>query len=544
MNAPSLKLVVVETDPLLRRGLDSWLAEMALVQSVSTFASYEGLYRDLSDLAEVDIFVLGSSEAIPPNLLATIRRKYPDVGLLFISDRPVALLSSSSDSPKNKGAVGYCPRSRLSQELESAITALAEGRFYSSVYLPQSSNSDQLIPLTPWQLLRHNLRVSAVQRIDHTLQNLPPDQGVPLWQRWMLNGRKRELRSARWLIAHILLPEPPMQAVVSASPVPDEAVLTAASMSTGNFCEAIFAAIADKIRHPQQTLSNLSPSPMEIDILRPKKKRELLLAVWHQWQLMIQELKTAEIGLNSLNYDRILRNLWQESATGFLGRYFRIGDTNVLDQVLTERENLELMIPQFPELIAHLVQGQPLTVDNASWTVGSPTAMRHTEQLTENLIITIANAVMQAVLNNFAHAEVMKQQFYQHNLLATRDIERFRNDLSWKFRRWKYVDEPRAIFESYYTLLIITEMGLRQHKVYAPRNQELESLQGLRYGITILWEFQDAIAPRIKALASWAGSVVVYVLTNIVGRGLGLIGRGILQGIGSAFQDNSRRIQG
>ncbi len=540
MNSPCLKLVVVEADPLLRRGLNSWLAEMAMVQSVSAFASYEGLARDLSDLAEVDIFVLGSCEVIPPNLLSTIRQKYPNAGLLCISDRPVALLTPSIDSTKITGAVGYCAKSRLSQELESAINALAEGRFYVS----QTTNSDQLIPLSPWQLLRHNLRVSALQRIDHTLQNLPADQGFPLWQRWMLNGRKRELRSARWLIAHILLPEPPMQTVASVSPVPTEAVVTAASMSTVNISQAIFAAIADKIRHPQQTLGNLSSSPMEIDILRPKKKRELLLAVWHQWQLVIQELKTAGVELDSLNYDQILRNLWQESATSFLGRYFRIGDTNVLEQVLSESKNLELMIPQFPELIAHLVQGQPLNVDNASWTVGSPTAMRHAEQLTENLIITIANALMQAVLNNFAHAEVMKQQFYQHNLLATRDIERFRNDLSWKFRRWKYVDEPRAIFESYYTLLIITEMGLRQHKIYAPRTQELESLQGLRYGITIFWEFQDAIAPRIKALASWVGSVVVYVLTNIVGRGLGLVGRGIIQGIGSAFQDNTRRIQG
>jgi len=540
VNSRSLKLVLVETDPLLRRGLESWLAEMAIVQSVITFASYEGLSHDLSQLAEADIFVLGGSEAVPPSLLEAVCRKFPDAGLLFISDRPLNIVGKRAN-----GAIGYCTKSRLAQELETAITALAEGRFYTSVYAPQPPN--QLIPLSPWQLLRHNLRVSALHRIDHTLQHLPPEQSLPLWQRWVLNGRKRELRSARWLISRILLPEPPLlsmpQAVVSASPN-QTAPLVTASISAVNIGQVILEEIAAKIRHPQQTLSNLSPSPMEIDILRPKKKRELLLAVWHQWQLTIQELTTAGINPDALNYDQILQNLWQESAASFLGRYFRIGETNVLDQVLTERKNLELMPPKFPELIAHLLYGQPITVDNASWTAGSPTAMRHAEQLTENLIITIANAVMQAVLNNFAHAEVLKQQFYQHNLLATRDIERFRNELSWQYRRWKYIDEPRAIFESYYTLHTISETGLRLQKIYAPRTQELENLQGLRYGITILWEFQDAIAPRIKALASWAGNVVVYVLTNIVGRGLGLVGRGIIQGIGSAFQDNSRRIQG
>jgi hypothetical protein len=33
------------------------------------------------------------------------------------------------------------------------------------------------------------------------------------------------------------------------------------------------------------------------------------------------------------------------------------------------------------------------------------------------------------------------------------------------------------------------------------------------------------------------GSGLVYVLTEVVGRGIGLVGRGILQGIGSAWQD-------
>jgi hypothetical protein len=33
------------------------------------------------------------------------------------------------------------------------------------------------------------------------------------------------------------------------------------------------------------------------------------------------------------------------------------------------------------------------------------------------------------------------------------------------------------------------------------------------------------------------GTGLVYLLTEIIGRGIGLIGRGILKGIGNAFQD-------
>jgi len=531
MNPLSLKLVLVEEDGIMCIRDRAWLVEMPVVQSVSAFASYEALSASLPQLGAVDMFLLGSTPV--SGIVWDVCRRYPEAGLLFISDRHLPTL------PRNTGAVGYCPKSRLAQELEPAITTLAQGRFYASLYtIPPSS---QLIPLTPWQLLRHNLRAGALQQIEQTLQSLPREELLPLWQRWVQQGRKRELRSARWLISQVLFPEPP-PLVVSPANLPTNPVPIPPPVPTGSMVQALLEAIADKIRHPQQTLSNLSASPMEIDILRLQKKRELLLAVLHHWQATLQELKAADIALDSINYNQLLQHLWRDSATSFLGRYFRIGTTNVLEQVLTEAANVELTIPKLPELLAHLLKGEPLTVDNANWSVGSPTAMRHAEQLTENLIIAVANGVMQAVLNQFAHAEAMKQQFYQHNLLATRDIERFRNELSWKYRRWKYVDEPRAIFESYYPLLTITEMGIRSQKIYAPRTEELENLQGLRYGITIFWEFQDAIAPRIKALASWLGSLVVYVLTNIIGRGLGLVGRGILQGIGSAF--NSRRIQG
>ncbi|WP_258003682.1 MULTISPECIES: DUF3685 domain-containing protein [Fischerella] len=41
------------------------------------------------------------------------------------------------------------------------------------------------------------------------------------------------------------------------------------------------------------------------------------------------------------------------------------------------------------------------------------------------------------------------------------------------------------------------------------------------------------MAPRLQSLLSFLGSGVVFVLTQIVGRGLGLIVRGILQRIGS-----------
>ncbi|MCY7381758.1 MAG: DUF3685 domain-containing protein, partial [Microcoleus sp. CAN_BIN18] len=43
--------------------------------------------------------------------------------------------------------------------------------------------------------------------------------------------------------------------------------------------------------------------------------------------------------------------------------------------------------------------------------------------------------------------------------------------------------------------------------------------------------------PRVRAVISLLGAAVVYVLTQVIGRGIGLVGRGIIQGIGNSLQD-------
>jgi len=77
--------------------------------------------------------------------------------------------------------------------------------------------------------------------------------------------------------------------------------------------------------------------------------------------------------------------------------------------------------------------------------------------------------------------------------------------------------------------------------IYAPRQEELSALTPWQQTITLGLEFRDAIAPRLQSLTSWIGQGVVYLLTQVVGRALGLIGRGILQGLGTAWSDRSKK---
>jgi hypothetical protein len=118
-------------------------------------------------------------------------------------------------------------------------------------------------------------------------------------------------------------------------------------------------------------------------------------------------------------------------------------------------------------------------------------------------------------------------------MISTREIEKFRNSLSWKYRVKNYITEPKEIFESRYELFVLAPRGVAKVSIYAPRREELVQLSGIPFVVTLALEFRDAIAPRLRAAVAFVGSGVVYVLTQVVGRAIGLIGRGILQGIGS-----------
>ena len=178
-----------------------------------------------------------------------------------------------------------------------------------------------------------------------------------------------------------------------------------------------------------------------------------------------------------------------------------------------------------------------MLVDNVSFAVGTPEAMERSEALLQNLLISVANGVLQPLLNNFAHVEEIKEYFYDQQLLSTRDIEKFRNRLSWKYLIQQYIGEPKAIFESNFFLFVLNERGIKRISIYSPRRHELEKLSGIPLTVTLLLETRDAIAPGIRATVSFIGSGIVYLLTQVIGRGIGLIGRGIIQGVGNSFQD-------
>ncbi|MEG4445464.1 DUF3685 domain-containing protein [Microcoleus sp. AT9_B5] len=424
----------------------------------------------------------------------------------------------------------------------------------------------------------------------------------------VLSGRRRELLAARWIVSQLLFEGRRQKAEGrrqkaegtgqrgegrrergegrgekekirgenllnnSESQLANSQVSAESLVVATNWQGSLFDLAAAKL---QFDLVNLTGLPLEIDILRSTKKRELMTSILRKLKDLLEELRFSQVQQTQLSQKMpaILRDLWEATIIDFFGRYYtlpteenqvfdgsqtslKLGESQgesaadifagsgvevvpilLADADVVAAEILD-KIPMTVDFFAHLLFEIPLTVDNISCVAGSPQAMQRAEALLENLAIQIASGVVQPLLNNLANIEEIKQIFYDGKLISTREIERFRNDLSWRYSWDRYFVEPKAIFESRFWLFVLGDSGIKKISIYAPRNLELAQLSGWQLALTLLLETRDAIAPRVRAVISLLGTAVVYVLTQVIGRGIGLIGRGIIQGIGNSLQDS------
>ncbi|MEG4625974.1 DUF3685 domain-containing protein [Microcoleus sp. w1-18aA5] len=570
----------------------------------------------------------GQTEALA--FCRELKSLYPNLPLLLLGGPLTPELLAQVQAT---GANGYCPKGRDISLTIEAIRAVASGRTYWATDATTNSeielnaavvqtvensaviadnNADNSTVDTPVhkKMLAYFCQ-SGLREIDATLAVVQADlqeikaanpTDLPsILDGVVLSGRRRELLAARWIVSQFLLEgkgekaegrrqkaEGIKQRIEdrkqkeemrgenllnnSQSQLANSQVSAESLVVATNWQGSLFDSAAAKL---QFDLVNLTGLPLEIDILRSTKKRELMTSILHKLKDLLEELRFSQVQQTQLSQKMpaILRDLWEATIIDFFGRYYtlptvenlvfdgsqtslKLGESQegsaayllagsgvevvpilLADADVVAAEILD-KIPMTVDFFAHLLFEVPLTVDNISCVAGSPAAMQRAEALLENLAIQVASGVVQPLLNNLANIEEIKQIFYDGKLISTREIERFRNELSWRYSWDRYFVEPKAIFESRFWLFILGDSGIKKISIYAPRNLELVQLSGWQLALTLVLETRDAIAPRVRAVISLLGAGVVYVLTQVIGRGIGLIGRGIIQGIGNSLQDS------
>jgi DNA-binding NarL/FixJ family response regulator len=634
----NFQLLTIDGDPIFRLGLRvaieqypdlEVVAEVSRgtealrileARSIGSFAAKKP--ADLGILA-VETLNLRSGQTEALAFCRELKSLYPNLPLLLLGGPLTPELLAQAQAA---GANGYCPKGRDISLTIEAIRAVASGRTYwatdaatnpeielnaavvqtveNSAAIADKNADNSTVDTPVHKKILAYFCLSGLREIDATLAVVQADlqeikaadpTDLPsILDGVVLSGRRRELLAARWIVSQLLFEGKGEKAFGrkqrgegrgekaeirgenllnnSQSQLANSQVSAESLVVATNWQGSLFDSAAGKL---QFDLVNLTGLPLEIDILRSTKKRELMSSILRKLEDLLEELRFSQVQQTQLSQKMpaILRDLWEATIIDFFGRYYTLqtGETRVFDgsqtswklgesqgesaAYLLAGSGVEVVpmlladadvvaaqildkIPMTVDLFAHLLFEIPLRVDNISCVAGSPEAMQRAEALLENLAIQVASGVVQPLLNNLANIEEIKQIFYDGKLISTREIERFRNNLSWRYRWESYFVEPKAIFESRFWLFVFGNSGIKRISIYAPRNLELAQLSGWQLALTLLLETRDAIAPRVRAVISLLGAGVVYVLTQVIGRGIGLIGRGIIQGIGNSLQDS------
>ena len=596
-----IHLLLIDEDPIFRLGLRAALEpfpDLQVVAETDTSAAALDALRDLQRQGVVDLVVLelalGRSNLDPSRL--NVEAGAPEVPITAPSETnlqpatpltgvqlcqhlkaqypnlPLLLLTAQTDTTqlaaaKAVGVEGYCPKGCAIDLIVAAMRQVVAGE---SAWQMLPTQTSQVRPPS-WH---HKLRFSGLQQIEDELARVTrqlqnPNLSNLDWLFW--SGRRRELLAARWVVNQLL----PTDVVVleresgrvgerenrrssapqslnpsipySSSLTPGRPTSLTSSYPLTSSLPHQFTPFEATLAKLQSNLSNLTGIVLEIDILQDEKKRDLLQIILQKFQDILDDLRFSQVTLDQLLQKRslILHDLWEASLTDFFGKYYTLPvgnqDFEVVNVLLSNALIVQYFIldkiPLVMELLAHQLFEMPLTIDNVPYPARTPEALARAEILLQNLVIQAANAVIQPLLNEFADIETIKQTFFDRRLISSREVARFRNNLSWRYRVFQLLDEPRSIFESRYNLFVLSDTGIKQTSIYASRRQELEQLRGIQLAVTLAYEVRDAIAPRLRGVVAWGGKGVVYVLTQVLGRAIGLIVRGVLQGIGSTLQD-------
>lgn len=538
----SITLLLIDNDPIFRLGFGAAIEEYPELRAIAV-DNATAAFAYLSQ-SPPDLVILDPSTA-ETGLTEQLIREYPTVPVFWWSVNPTPQQLNLAQS---SGIRGYCPKGIPLPELVSALRQVASGETYwSAVALPER----QVLMPPRRQKWLTRVHQSGLKQIDDSLAEVERslrNSQLPLFDWLFWSGRKRELLTARWLVNQL-----PVEVITPVPPAPETALVPLPSSSTlpvlvpqTQSATDVFESTLTKI---QSGVKNLTGVPLEIDSLQTQKRQELLYGVLNRVSEILDELRFLQVTPEQLptRIPLILRDLWQSSTIDFTSRNYTLSTDNRFNLIEILMVNREVVqedilekIPFVLELFNYLLFEKPLLIDSVVYRPEALETLERANLLMQNLVIQEANAVMQVILNHFYAVEELQITLYG-NYLTSREMARLRNNLSWRYRQEKYWEDPKNIFESQYRLFYLNGQGIKKTSIYASRQNELSQLQGVPWAVTIALEARDAIAPRLQAVIDFVGQGVVYVLTEVIGKGIGLIGRGVILGIGNVLQETRYR---
>ncbi|MFM7574550.1 MAG: response regulator transcription factor, partial [Snowella sp.] len=329
MSDRPITLVLIDEDPIFRLGLVTALMSTNKVQILAQLDSPQAIdtlfNQALPDIVLLDpLFLENTSQGWI--LCQKIKRNYAGVKICLLT---ATLEYGKLIQARQQGIEGYFPKGTSINALVEGLQDIVAGRicwtdlsFFQS-YVKVTRKNRWLLGIFQSGLAQIDNNIVI---INEQFENSQLSQFDILF----LEGRKRELRTARWFVQKMMpnklklieqltaeekltsSPQVSPLAKISAVNPPANSDLTIESINPSNNI-TIFSNTVAKL---QAGVNNLTDIPLELDILVMEKRQELLILILNQFQNLLTELKSLNVTLEQLPDDTslMLVEIWQAST--------------------------------------------------------------------------------------------------------------------------------------------------------------------------------------------------------------------------------------
>uniref|UniRef100_UPI002026F371 DUF3685 domain-containing protein n=1 Tax=Synechococcus sp. MU1655 TaxID=2508355 RepID=UPI002026F371 len=404
----------------------------------------------------------------------------------------------------------------LTQLQQSIETLLSGGRVVELTSHPSSESFEpvQSPGLGSWLLMTGLQQINHDLRLIEVLLNPPPENPM---LRFMLEGRCRELRSARQLLLWLW---GPLQLGLEASvPLQQSSHFREPPGTSIQLKERNGAAVWNAIHQRLETavtggLSNATGQMLAIEGLQPERRRELLLALLDQLNAVLQRLRLDQQACVEKRSDQALSEHWQalqpelrqQALCTMAGHYVRLpmGEelSGVADHLLlnTELEDMDEELPNPKRMLAPFLDNQPVLVDGQLLPADDPRALLQLETLVSNWLVRTAELIGSELLGVCGDWPELRRYLLEQRLISTRELERLRNQLNTQSRWQTWIQRPIRLYESQRLLYQLNNGTIAPLLLTEPRDEELRRLGWWQQQVALLLEARDALAPQVQLL--------------------------------------------
>ncbi len=290
-----------------------------------------------------------------------------------------------------------------------------------------------------------------------------------------------------------------------------------------------------------QGLTNNTGRLLAIEALSKVRQKELLSSIINQLNEIILKLQEGDKDNLDKEWLILQHELKRESLRQIAGSYVRLpkeGDLKSVSEellLMTDLNDIDEELPDPYLMLNPLVAESPVQVEGLLLPPDDPRALIQLETYYSNWLIRTSELISSDILGACGEWPELRQYLLNNNLVSTRELERLRNLLNAENRWQRMIRRPINLYESKRLFYTLRNGSIENLVITEPRDNELRQLGWWQQQVALVVEARDALAPQLQAIVKKLGDIMVIVLTQVIGRAIGLVGRGIAQGMGKSL---------